>query len=298
MKKKLESVIQSGNILLGDGATGSRLIDQGLTLSECPEVWNITRPETVKEIHKSYFDAGSDFVTSNTFGGNRKKLEFFNHHDKVVELNTYGIDNVNSVKPEGCFCFASMGSTGNLLQPYGELPFEEAFDIFSEQARIFADAGADAILIETMIDTEEAYAAAKASLAVSNLPVIVSFTFNVGPFGVKTMMGASPSDIVYRFEDLDILALGSNCGCGIEDMIKIIKEFRACTYLPLIAQANAGMPEFKDGKNYYKETPDYMGEMIHLLLDAGANILGGCCGTNQDHISRFKKEIREWKRKS
>jgi len=298
MPNDLVKRIKSGDIVLGDGAMGTRLIELGLTLNEAPEVWNLTKPDIIKEIHKSYFDAGSDYATSNTFGGNRKKLEFFNHHDKVIELNTYGIDHINSVKPDGCYCFASMGSTGVLIEPFGEMKLNEASDIFSEQSDIFEKAGADAILIETMIDMEEAYAAAKASLETTNLPVIVSFTFNISPSGIRTMMGNSASDIVNRFKDLDIVALGANCGCGIEDMIKIIKEYRSCTDSPLLAQANAGMPELQDGVNVYKETPEFMGDRIYQLLDAGTTILGGCCGTNQAHISRFKKEIREWKRNS
>jgi len=298
MKRDLPGLIQEGKIILGDGATGTQLMERGLELSECPEEWNLSKPDAVREIHRSYFDAGADFATSNTFGGNRRKLEFFNHHDKVVEFNTYGVNNVNAVKPEGRFCFASMGPTGLLLEPYGDLKFDEAVKLFSDQAAILERAGADAILIETMIDTEEAYAAARASLAATNLPVIVSFTFNVAPSGIKTMMGASPSDVIYRFRDLDLLAVGSNCGCGIEDMIKIMREFRSCTYLPLIAQPNAGMPEVKDGKNVYSETPEYMGEKVRELLEIGVNIIGGCCGTTPQHISRFKKEIREWEIKT
>jgi 5-methyltetrahydrofolate--homocysteine methyltransferase len=297
MTTKLHDFINSGKILLGDGATGTRFIELGLKLEECPELWNITKPELVKGVHKSYFDAGSDFVTSNTFGANRKKLEFFGQSDKIIELNKYAVELVNSVKLEGKFCIASMGPTGYLLEPYGDLPYSETIDIYSQQAVILEQAGVDAILIETMMDVEEAHAAAMGSLESTKLPVIVSFTFSFGPAGIRTMMGSSPSDIVKRFADLKPLAFGANCGCGIEEMIKIIAEFRKSTDIPLLAQANAGLPEYINGKNIYRETPEFMGSRIQRLLEAGAKIIGGCCGTTQEHISRFKSEISKWEKR-
>jgi len=277
-------------VLLFDGAMGTLLQAKGLSLGECPEQWNLTKPEIIKEIHKSYFDAGSDCVETNSFGGTKAKLNKFGLGNKCYEFNKAAAELAREVTPSGKFVAASIGSTGEMLEPYGDFSIQECYDNYAEQMVALKDGGVDVLCIETMMDLEEAKIALKAAKENTSLPVIVSMTYNQSPKGYKTLMGNSISQVLTELINSGVDIIGSNCGNGVENMIEILREYKDTspdTYF--LIQPNAGLPDIVDGKTIYKETPEIMKNKIIDLLKIGVNIIGGCCGTTPDHIRAFRE---------
>ncbi|HEY9187353.1 MAG TPA: homocysteine S-methyltransferase family protein [Ignavibacteria bacterium] len=277
-------------VLLFDGAMGTLLQAKGLSLGECPEQWNLTKPEIIKEIHKSYFDAGADCVETNSFGGTKAKLNKFGLANKCYEFNKAAAELAREVTPSGKFVAASIGSTGEMLEPYGDFSIQECYDNYAEQMVALKDGGVDVLCIETMMDLEEAKIALKAAKENTNLPVIVSMTYNQSPKGYKTLMGNSISQVLTELINSGAGIIGSNCGNGVENMIEILREYKHTspdTYF--LIQPNAGLPDIVDGKTIYKETPEIMKNKIIDLLKIGVNIIGGCCGTTPDHIRAFRE---------
>ena len=278
------------NVLLFDGALGTLLQAKGLQVGDCPEEWNVTHPEVVKDIYKSYYNVGSDCVSLNSFGGTKAKLAKFGKGDKVYEFNKRAAELAKEVCPSGKFVVGSLGSTGEMLEPFGDFPIQECYDNYVEQVIALRDGGCDALCIETMMDLEEAKIALKAAKEKTTLPVIVSFTFHQTPGGYKTLMGNPIPKIVKELTDGGVDIIGSNCGNGVENMVEILKEYRtAAPNMLFLIQPNAGLPEIVGDKTVYKETPEKMKPKIEMLLDIGLNILGGCCGTTPDHISIFRQ---------
>jgi 5-methyltetrahydrofolate--homocysteine methyltransferase len=276
-------------ILLFDGAMGTFLQLKGLTTDDCPEEWNMSHPDVVKEIHKSYFDAGSDVVETNSFGGSKSKLAKYNYGDRTYEFNKRAAELAKEVCPEGKFVAGSIGPCGEMLEPYGAYTAEQVYESFVDQVKGLRDGGVDVFCVETMMDVEEVKIIVKVVKDLTDLPVITTMTFTKSPKGYKTLMGNSATDIARELKIAGADIIGSNCGTGITDMIEILKELKqgAGEHLFMI-QPNAGLPEMIEGKSVYKESPEVMSDKLSDLLKVGVNIVGGCCGTTPGHIKAFK----------
>ncbi len=279
--------------LIFDGAMGTQLMERGLKKGECPEKWNIEKPEIVREIHKSYFDAGADAVLTNTFGGNSIKLSHFNLHEKAREINLTGAALAVSIKPEGKFVGGDIGPTGKILKPFGPLDEKDAEESFREQAESLEKGGADFIIIETMSDLKEALSALRGVRKGSSLPVLVSLTYQKTPRGFFTLMGNSISQCVRALEDEGADAIGANCNLGSSDMLALFLEMKALTALPLFVEPNAGKPILmENGSIIYEENEDYFSENILEIFKHGINAIGGCCGTTPSYIKKIVEKIR------
>lgn len=278
--------LRGGGILVSDGAMGTFLQAQGLQAGECPEAWCISHPEVVKGIAQAYVDAGSDVIETNSFGGSRFKLREFGLEESVREFNKAAAAIAKAAMGDSGYVAASVGPTGQIAEDEGGCISESDFyDVFAEQVSALAEGGADALCIETMSSVIEAAQAVKAAKANTSLPVICTFTFEEGARGFRTMMGTDVARAVSSAVEAGADIVGANCGNGIADMIQIAKEIRAAApSIPIMIQANAGKPILEDGKTLFKETPSDMAERVRDLIEAGASIIGGCCGTTPDHI--------------
>ncbi|NOX87772.1 MAG: 5-methyltetrahydrofolate--homocysteine methyltransferase [Calditrichaeota bacterium] len=287
--------LKAGEVLLSDGAMGTELQKRGLQQGECPEAINIERPEIVLSIYRDYYNAGSDIAETNTFGGNRARLSKYDLQDKAYLFNKKGAELAKSVCPQGKYVAGSMGPTGEMLEPFGTLPIQTAKDYFKEQAEALAEGGADVLFIETMITLEEITAAIEAAKKATDLPVAASFTFDLTDTGIHTAWGVDVPTAVQQLTDSGADIIGANCGNGIDVIMETVKIMRPLTTLPILAQPNAGMPEIQGDLIVYLETPESIKDKIAALLELGVNILGGCCGTNPDHIKMMRRLIDERK---
>jgi 5-methyltetrahydrofolate--homocysteine methyltransferase len=283
--------LKSGEILLSDGAWGTLLQDMGLQTGNCPEQWNLTNPEKVKAVASAYVQAGSNIVLTNTFGGSSFKLASYDLQSKTKEINRMGAALSKEVAGDKVFVAASVGPTGKFLQPLGDVSEQEMYEVFCEQISAQAEGGADAIIIETMSDSGEAALAVKAAKEVTTLPVIATMTFEHGKQGYRTMMGVSIEQAVRSLTDSGADIVGTNCGNGIEQMCEIISQMRNYTSKFLIAHPNAGLPKLIDNKTVFDQSPEEMARYVTDLIEAGANIIGGCCGTTPKHIKEMAQQI-------
>ena len=287
----LETVANS-SVLISDGATGTYLQQQGLEPGGCPEEFNSTRPEVIRGMAADYFAAGSDMVETNSFGASRYMLAKYGLGDRVEELNRLAGELAREAAEPGQFVLGSIGPTGELLDPMGTATEEEMYEAFSEQVRGLAAGGVDAVCIETMSDMGEMSLAIRASRDHSDLPVVATMTYDRGPRGFFTMMGITPEAAAEQLSTAGADIVGSNCGIAIEDMVEIIAAFRSATDRPILAHINAGIPRIEAGKIIYPDLPVYMAEQMERVVEAGANIVGGCCGTGPDHVRAFHAHLR------
>ena len=281
-------------IILLDGGFGTELIARGFPQGACPETWNVEKPEVVKEIHKNYYDAGADAVLTNSFGGTTIKLSSHDLEDRCFELNRAAALIANEVKPEGRYLGGSMGPTGKFLKPQGEHSEEEFEEAYTEQARGLAEGGVDFLLIETQYDLNEALCALRGARKATDVPIFLTMTFNHHPKGFFTLMGNSVGQFLETMEQKGVSVVGSNCTLNSEEMAEMVKIMREKTSLPLIAQANAGKPSLsEEGKVAYSQgIEDYL-RFIPQIIKNGANIIGGCCGTNPDYIARMSEIVKK-----
>ncbi len=280
-------------IVLLDGGMGTELIKKGFAGGGPPEAWNIEKPDIVKRIHKRYFDAGSDAVLTNSFGGNKVKLASFGMEKKCFELNKRAAELACETKPEGKYVGGSMGPTGKFLKPYGDFTEDEFTDAYSIQAEALSESGADFLLIETQYDLKEALCAFKGAQKACGLPLFVTMTFKSTPRGFFTEMGNSVPQCVKELEKGPVSALGANCTLDSREMAELVKIIKDNTSLPVIAQANAGQPKITTGGQLkYSQTADNYVKYVEKIIENGADIIGGCCGTNPSYIRKMAKLIR------
>jgi 5-methyltetrahydrofolate--homocysteine methyltransferase len=284
--------VEAGEILVADGAMGTMLIARGLEPGACPEEWNLTRPEVLEEIAALYLEAGADVLTANTFGASPMKLAPYGLADTTEEINAAGVAAVRKVVGDKAYVLGDVGPSGRLLKPYGDVDPDEVYESFERQAKALIDAGVDVIFVETMTDLNEATLTIEAIKAVSSdIPVVATMTFDETPKGFYTIMGVSVEDAAAGLAAAGADAVGSNCGNGIEKMVRIAREFRSRTDLPLVIQSNAGLPEIVNGELIYPETPGFIAARVKDLLDAGVSIIGGCCGTAPEHIRAIRAAV-------
>ena len=288
---KIGDQIKAGKILVSDGAWGTFLQQKGLKPGECPEEWNLTHYNDVFDIAKSYIDAGADMIETNSFGGTKFKLEKFGLAEKVFELNKAAAE-ISRKAAGNKFVLGSVGPTGKILM-MGDVTEEELYHAFAEQCKGLAAGGADAIIIETMTDLDEARLAIRAAKDNTNCEVFCTMTFDKTVTGeFRSMMGIAPTDMVNTLIDAGAELLGANCGNGIADMIGIVEEIRkANPEIPVLVHANAGMPVYNNGQTLFPETPEEMSALVPKIIKAGANAIGGCCGTTPEHISKVREAV-------
>ena len=285
--------ISNGEVLVSDGATGTFLQQNGLEPGGCPEEFNVSHPEIVQRMAKSYFDAGSDMVLTNSFGGTKFRQNHYGFGDKVDEFNRLAAEHAKSQSKPGTFVCGSLGPSGEFLKPLGAVSEEELYQAFCSQVTSLEEGGADGVVIETMTALDEASIAIRAAKENTNLTVISTMTFDKGPRGYFTMMGVTPEQAAVELVKSGADIVGTNCGNGIDNMIEIASMMRDATDSPLLVHSNAGIPSLKDGEILYPEPPHYMAERFMKLKEIGVNIIGGCCGTGPDHISAFSKLLEE-----
>ncbi len=287
----LKERLDRQGVLVCDGAWGTRLQARGLQPGECPESWNLSHPDAVREIAAEYARAGADVVLTNTFGGSPIKLANYGLRARTAELNRAGARLSLEGAPDRVVT-ASVGPCGELLAPLGTVREAEAEDGFAEQIAALVEGGARVVLIETMISLEEALCALRAARRVDPaLEVAVTLTFNPTPKGFRTIMGVDIARAAAELAGAGADVLGANCGNGIDAMIPIAREFRRHTDLPILIQPNAGQPELVDGQTVFRESPEYMAGRVRELLAEGVGLMGGCCGTGPDHICAFREEV-------
>jgi 5-methyltetrahydrofolate--homocysteine methyltransferase len=278
--------------ILGDGAMGSILQERGFKSGDCPEAWNLDRPEAILEIHQAYRDAGCDYVETNTFGASTIKLARYGLDAKVDEIVAAGVDLARRAAGDTCLVGASIGPTGALLEPYGDHTRDQLAEAFGRAATVLEREGVDFYLIETMSDLNEAALAIAAVKEVSKKPVAATMSFTKGAKGHRTMMGTSPQEAGIELIKAGADLVGTNCCSGPEAAAEIITEMAQSTPLAVIAQPNAGLPELKDGRASYPESPEAMAEGAGNLLACGARVIGGCCGTTPAHMASMGSVIK------
>ncbi|MBI4306730.1 MAG: homocysteine S-methyltransferase family protein [Chloroflexi bacterium] len=283
--------LAKGEFLITDGATGTYLQMHGLEPGGCPEAFNLTHPEIVRQMAADYFAAGSDFVLTNSFGGNKFMLKKYGHGDKVREIDRAAAQLARAAAPAGRFVVGSVGPTGEFLEPLGSVSEREMYDAFATQIGALEDGGADAVDIETMTSIEEATLAVRAAKENTDLAVFATMVFDKGPRGLFTMMGVTPERAVRELTAAGADVVGTNCGNGIEVMIEIARRLKAATTGYVMVKSNAGIPSIIQGKIVYPETPDWMAERFKTLVDLGINAVGGCCGTGPGHIVALCKAV-------
>ncbi|MDE1922228.1 MAG: betaine--homocysteine S-methyltransferase [Gammaproteobacteria bacterium] len=290
MTDRLTPLLRERPWLLADGATGSNLFERGLTSGDAPELWNLDHPDRIRDLHRSFIVAGADIILTNSFGGTRHRLKLHKAEGRVAEINEAAArlarteaDRAGRVVLVG----GSMGPTGEILEPLGALTAAAAEEAFAEQAAALARGGADILWIETMSSVEEAEAAI-AGARRTGLPVVTTLSFDTNG---RTMMGVTPADLAGLCSKHHLAACGSNCGVGAAELVASIVNLAAAAdpNAVLVAKANCGIPQFVDGAIRFNGTPELMADYARLALDAGARIIGGCCGTTPEHL-RFMRQ--------
>jgi 5-methyltetrahydrofolate--homocysteine methyltransferase len=284
--------LRSGDILVADGAMGTMLFERGLKPGECPERWNLERPQVLEEIARLYLEAGADILQTNTFGASPLKLAQYSLSDSTEAINVAAVRAARSAATGRAFISASCGPCGRLLKPYGDVDPEEVTEGFERQLSAVVAEGVDMICIETMTDLSEATLAVRAAKKVSPATLVAAtMTFDATARGFFTIMGVTVMQAARDLAAAGADIVGSNCGNGIENMVRIAAEFRKHSALPLLIQSNAGLPETTRDGLVYPESPEFMAAACPELVAFGVGIIGGCCGTTPEHVAAIRKTV-------
>ncbi|MCX6142221.1 MAG: homocysteine S-methyltransferase family protein [Ignavibacteriales bacterium] len=277
--------------VITDGAWGSQIQTLGLRPGECPDNWNLENPGAVGQVALSYVAAGSRIILTNTFGANRMMLERHGLSDKAAAINRAGAMISRKAAQDAAFVFGSIGPTGKMVFS-GEVSEGELGEVFAEQAAALAEGGVHGFVIETMSELAEARMALKAAQRIG-LPVVVSMTYDSGKGFERTMMGITPEEASEEFKVAGADVIGANCGMGTEYIVSICSRIRSTTNLPIWIKPNAGLPEVTNGRVTYNSTPESFAGYALKIQAAGANFIGGCCGTNPEYIRALKRVFSE-----
>jgi len=290
--KPLLQRLRAGETLVSDGAMGTMLFEMGVKPGACPESMCLEQPATLETVARRYAEAGADIVHTNTFGASPIKLALHGLREETSRINRTAVEAARRAVGGRAYVSGSVGPCGKLLKPYGDAEPNDVYASFREQARHLVDAGVDAITVETMTDLAEASLAIRAvTETVPRVPIMATMTFDPTPRGFFTVMGVDVVSAARGLRDAGADVVGSNCGNGIDNMVKIAEAFRDATGAPLIIQSNAGLPRTEGGKLLYDETPEFMAERVPRLLAIGVTIIGGCCGTTPDHTRAVRSVV-------
>ena len=279
--------------LLADGATGTNYFQMGLTSGDAPEMWNFEHPDRVRSLHRSFIEAGADIVLTNSFGANRYRLKLHNAQDQARELNIAAARNARAevdAADRPVMVAGSMGPTGEIFLPVGTLAIEDGADCFAEQAQALRDGGADVLWIETMSSEEELRAAVQGAQT-AGLPIVTTMSFDTNG---RTMMGITPAQFGALTLNLPTVptAIGANCGVGASELVATVLGItEARPDAIVVAKGNCGIPQYLDGHIHYNGTPELMATYARIVRDAGARIIGGCCGTSPEHLAAMRKAL-------
>jgi methionine synthase I (cobalamin-dependent) len=293
MTDRLTSLLAQRPWLLADGATGSNLFERGLQSGDAPELWNADHPERVAQLQRAFVEAGADIILTNSFGGTRHRLKLHNAGNRVGELNEKAARiarlEADRAGTAATLVGGSMGPTGEILEPLGPLSLDAAREAFAEQAAALARGGVDILWIETMSSIEETEAAVAGARS-TGLPVVATLSFDTNG---RTMMGVTPHELAGLHRKHHLAACGSNCGTGPSELVACIVNLAAASdpAAILVAKANCGIPQFVDGEIRFNGTPELMAQYARLSLDAGARIIGGCCGTTPAHLRVMREAL-------
>ena len=290
---KLEQLLTTTDTVVLDGAMGTMLFAAGLVSGASPEEWNVSHPDRIRDVHRAYITSGARVILTNSFGGTRYRLKLHHLEDRVYEFNRAAARNARAevdAAPHLVLVAGSIGPTGELLAPMGNMEFADARAAFAEQARGLVDGGVDLLWIETMSDLEEVRAAVEGVRAVSDLPVCATMSFDTNG---RTMMGVTPAQAVQTMKEWGLAAVGGNCGNGIGEIENVIDAMhRAAPEVRLIAKANAGIPQWRNNELLYDATPSVMGHYAQRVRALGASFIGGCCGNGPSHIAAIAGALR------
>lgn len=297
MSDVLHELLARKGYLVADGAMGTNLFDAGLMTGDAPEIWNLEHPDRIASIHRAMVEAGADIILTNTFGGNRYRIALHGAEGRVAELNVAGAGLARAVADSAgrqVIVAGSMGPTGEIYQPVGTLSLEEGRRAFAEQARALAEGGVDVLWIETMSGKEELEAAVAGATS-TDLPVVATMTFDTNG---RTMMGVTPGAAIEFAHQLGqrLAAFGSNCGIGPAALVHSVAGIGEAANSDdiIVAKGNCGIPEYRDGHIHYSGTPEIMADYATLARDAGARIIGGCCGTSPVHLRAIVEALRDY----
>ncbi|TRD19001.1 betaine--homocysteine S-methyltransferase [Palleronia caenipelagi] len=293
MADALSTMLAERDWILADGATGTNLFNMGLSSGDSPELWNVDAPEKIRALYSGPVEAGSDLFLTNTFGGNAARLKLHDAQSRVRELNRAGAELGREIADKAgrtVIVAGSMGPTGEVMAPLGALTYDDAVEIFHEQAEGLKDGGADVLWVETISAPEEYRAAAEAA-ARAGMPWCGTMSFDTAG---RTMMGTTSAEMVKLVGKMDPgpLAFGANCGVGASDLLRTVLGFtEAGADRPVIAKGNAGIPKYVEGHIHYDGTPEVMADYAELARNCGAQIIGGCCGTTPEHLSAMRAAL-------
>jgi methionine synthase I (cobalamin-dependent) len=285
----LSELIRSGPVLT-DGAWGTQMQARGLPIGGCPDAWNLTHPDRVAEVAAAYVAAGSRVILTNTFGANRLTLSRHALAEQAAQINRRGAQISRQAAGDRAHVFGSIGPSGRMLAT-GEVTASELQSAFEEQAQALREGGAEGLVVETMSDLDEARIAVAAAKT-AGLPVIASMTFGAGKQGDRTIMGVTPERAAAALAAAGADALGTNCGIGPEAMLPLCARLRAASDLPVWVKPNAGLPVIEDGRAVYQTTPEAFADIARQFIGAGANFIGGCCGTSPEFIAALAESVR------
>lgn len=287
-KKEFEKMTQQGIVLL-DGATGSNFRKAGMPVGVCSELWALEHPEIVLQLQRAYVEAGSRIIYAPTFSANRISLSMHGLQDRLRELNTELLALSQEAAGDKAYVAGDVTTTGKMLEPRGEITYQELYDVYKEQIQVLADGGADLIVAETMLDVEETLVVLDAAQAVCDLPVMCSLTLEADG---SALYGGNAVEMVESLQEMGAAAVGLNCSVGPDQLEAVVSSMRRVAKVPVLVKPNAGMPEIDDkGVAHYSMSPERFADSMKRLVECGAQIVGGCCGTDPEYIRLLAKEL-------